>query len=206
MKNDKFICIILAAGNSSRLGRPKQLLKLGQESLLQQAINVASTITDTIIVLGANDNKILNELDFPENCSYVINQDWESGMSTSIKAGVTAAMVSQPNGLLLMLCDQPFVDAYLLRNLIQRFQQTGKQIIASNYNGGSGVPAFFGPDFFSHLLNLKGQEGARKLIAANPIDVAVVDFPLGAYDVDTESDVTQILNLISQNKKLTSGS
>jgi molybdenum cofactor cytidylyltransferase len=189
------VAVILAAGSSSRLGRAKQLLKFGENSLLEHTTAVVQQVigaSNTILVLGANAATISQSCHIDNAVRQVINLDWDSGMSSSIRIGLKEAMKQHCDAVLFVLCDQPFIDVNLLQDMIRLFDQK-KGIIASNYNGKNGVPAIFDANFFPDLLNLNGQEGAKKIIEANHAEVTSVSFPLGAWDVDTEADVKRLL-------------
>jgi len=95
----------------------------------------------------------------------------------------------QPDQVILMLCDQPFVDTKLLDQLILAKKESGKGIVACAYSDTLGVPALFDQKYFEVMLALKGSEGAKKVILKNRKDVFTVDFPLGEIDLDTEADI-----------------
>jgi molybdenum cofactor cytidylyltransferase len=95
--------------------------------------------------------------------------------------------------VVLMLCDQPFVDASLLDQLITAKQTSGKGIVAAAYSNTLGVPALFEERYFEELLQLTGSDGAKKVIFKHQLEVQALDFPLGAVDLDTEEDVSQFL-------------
>ena len=182
--------IILAAGQSARLGKPKQKLLYKGNSLLQQAVKtaLASVCKPIVVVLGAFADDILPDIE-----SYAVqiirNQNWDEGMASSIRAGI--AQLQKTPGItraLIMLCDQPHVDAALLNNIVQTKQQSPKGIIACAYNNTVGVPALFDKRYFDKLLSLSGNQGAKKILAAYADDTQTIPFPLGAVDIDTLED------------------
>lgn len=183
--------IILAAGGSTRLCEPKQQLLFNGKTLLQWALKAAeeSACEPVIVVLGAHNNVIAADVD-SSTATAVYNDEWEQGMATSITKGITALTSAEPtiDGVVIMLCDQPFADAQLINALVQQKLATGKKIVASAYNHTLGVPAFFDRAVFAELLNLKGQEGAKKLVLKNVDEVAAVPFPKGTVDIDTMED------------------
>jgi len=167
--------IILAAGNSTRLGRPKQLVSYGDQTLIQHAVSAAlSTPTDLVIIE---------------------NKDWQQGLASSVRAGVSALLKSHPSidGAILMVCDQPFVTSSILSQLIEKHKATEKEIIASEYENTLGTPAFFHKSQFKKLLALFGDSGAKKLINKHPELVDKVAFPEGIIDIDTEEDVAKLI-------------
>jgi molybdenum cofactor cytidylyltransferase len=186
--------IILAAGASTRLGEPKQNLLYKGKTLLQHAIHEAvDSLADiVIVVLGANADVV--EKDINEKVFIVYNTRWQEGMASSINAGLNELQEIQPNisDVLLMLCDQPFVDAALLNKLVLQKQSTSKPIIACTYNNTIGPPALFDAIYFPELLSLKGQEGAKKILMKYADDVFVIPFAEGAIDIDTKEDYKKL--------------
>jgi molybdenum cofactor cytidylyltransferase len=187
--------ILLAAGSSSRLGRPKQLIEIQGETLIQKAIDEAnkSQANCLVVVLGANADLIQSGFE-PSSTPFIVNPDWQQGMSSSMQAGLRFLMEKEViDQVVLMLCDQPFVDASLLDQLITARETSGKGIVAAAYSNTLGVPALFDKRYFEELLKLTGSEGAKKVIFNHQAEVHALDFPLGAVDLDTEEDVNQFL-------------
>ena len=189
--------ILLAAGESSRLGRPKQLLLFNGKTFLQHTIQVAkaSNAQQIIVVLGAHADSIEKETEGID-VRIVKNSEWEEGMASSIRCGVKAftEITSEAQGVILMVCDQPFVTASLLNELINAHQTTGKSIVACSYENTFGPPALFHRSLFEELLQLKGDVGARGIVRQHTEDVEVIPFPKGIYDVDTETDYEKIMS------------
>ena len=187
--------ILLAAGSSSRLGRAKQLIEFQGKTLIQKAIDEAnkSQADCLVVVLGANAYLIQTGFDITST-PFIVNSDWQQGMSSSMQAGLRFLMEKEEiDQVLLMLCDQPFVDASLLDQLINAKETSGKGIVAAAYSNTLGVPALFDKRYFEKLLQLTGSEGAKKVIFNHQVEVHALDFPLGAVDLDTEEDVSQFL-------------
>ncbi len=202
MVDTKIFAVILAAGSSSRLGRAKQLLKFGDYSLLEKiAVEVSQVVgaQNTILILGDKAEEISRLSNIDSAIQQVTNIDWSSGMSSSIRIGLQEAQKHSCDAVLFVLCDQPFVDAALLKKMIHMHHEKNG-IIACNYNGKNGVPAIFDHRFFPSLLALKGQEGAKKIIESNPGELTSISFPLGAWDVDTEEDVNRLLEFIKSSE------
>jgi len=187
--------ILLAAGSSSRLGRAKQLIEFQGKTLIQKAIDEAnkSQADCLVVVLGANAYLIQTGFDITST-PFIVNSDWQQGMSSSMQAGLRFLMEKEEiDQVLLMLCDQPFVDISLLDQLINAKETSGKGIVAAAYSNTLGVPALFDKRYFEELLQLTGSEGAKKVIFNHQVEVHALDFPLGAVDLDTEEDVSQFL-------------
>lgn len=190
----KTAIILLAAGSSSRLGRPKQLIEFQGKKLIQKAIEEAqkSKSDSLVVVLGWNPELIKSAFD-SKQIPFVINENWEEGMASSMQTGLRFLMEKEhPDQVILMLVDQPFVDADLLNRLILEKDKSGKGIVASSYSETFGVPAIFDRAYFDEMLSLQGSEGAKKVIMKNKADVFAVDFPLGTMDLDTEEDLERL--------------
>jgi len=189
--------VLLAAGSSNRLGQPKQLLLYKERTLLEYMIQTASAslCREVLVVLGANSEEILAGIEKTQ-ASIVHNKDWGEGMASSIRCGLAALATnfSSIDGVIFMVCDQPFVSTDLLNSLINKRLATGKSIIASAYNNTIGIPALFDKSFFPELLLLKGQEGAKKIIMQHGAAVETIPFPMGYMDIDTVEDYEKIKN------------
>lgn len=188
--------IILAAGASSRLGQPKQLLKVHGEFLIDRAIRIAVECGAEPVfnVFGANFEVICASMR-PSKSISVINEQWQQGMATSIHAGLRAmeAAVPHATGALLMGCDQPRLSAEHLRTLLATFETRDlPAIVCSSYGGIRGAPAVFPPTVFSQLRALRGDKGARSLLAQAPCPVIAKEFPGGETDIDLPSDLTYL--------------
>jgi molybdenum cofactor cytidylyltransferase len=180
--------VILAAGASIRLGKPKQLLPWQGSTLLQHAVQVARQVTSQpIVVLGAHLHQLQAALD-PATVQIVHNPSWKEGMASSIRCGLDAAMRQTTEQVIFMVCDQPFVSAAILQELVLARVKTGKPIIASAYSGTLGIPALFDTTFFPQLLNLEGDTGAKKIIQQYSGQVYGVPFPMGHVDIDTAEE------------------
>ncbi|MBZ4034060.1 nucleotidyltransferase family protein [Flavobacterium sp. 17A] len=189
--------IILAAGNSSRLGRPKQLLKYKDSTLLKNTISQALKVENSfvIVVTGSNHDLIEKELNSPE-ILFSFNSEWETGMSSSIVKGIKELVLVNPDceQCILAVCDQPFVTNEVFENLIIEANKTKKGIAASAYSETLGTPVLFQKKYFQELLELNGQEGAKKLIKKYTEDVVSVSFEKGNIDIDTEEDYKTLLS------------
>jgi|UniRef100_UPI0040485BEE molybdenum cofactor cytidylyltransferase len=183
--------ILLAAGSSSRLGKPKQLINYQGKTLIQHSIEAAqhSAAHDLVVVLGCNPDLIQTGIE-SKAVPVLVHAHWKEGMSSSMQCGLRYLIeTSQPDQVILMLCDQPYVTQELLDQLINVKKDSGIGIVACSYAGTAGVPALFDQFYFPELLALKGAEGAKKVILNHQADTVLVDFPLGAVDLDTEEDV-----------------
>ncbi|WP_210519145.1 nucleotidyltransferase family protein [Hymenobacter terricola] len=187
--------LLLAAGASTRMGRPKQLLPYNGRTLLRHAAEtaVASGCTPIVLVTGALHEELMAEVTgLPIQA--VRNMAWATGMASSIRTGLAAVAATGPAAVLIMLCDQPLVTSELLRQLVAQQQQTQAPVVASLYGDTLGVPAVFGQTMLADLLQLQGQQGARHLIASFGPGVGRIPLLAGLLDVDTPEQYATLLN------------
>ena len=186
--------IILAAGSSSRMGRPKQTLIFRGKPLLQHICDQTVLAGfKPIIVTGAHRETVCGSVN-SRHATLVQNNDWESGMGSGIRVGLNKLLERMPrtDAVILLVCDQPFVSADLLQQLIVRARLSEKGIVASNYAGVNGTPVLFQKQYFDALKQLNG--GARELLLKYEDEVESVPFEKGAIDIDTEEDYDRLLN------------
>lgn len=181
--------VVLAAGGSSRLGRPKQLLVLNGESLLRRVARIAveAGFSPVVVVLGAVNEPCRRALEgLPVDV--VENSRWHEGLGSSVAAGIGA--MAQCDGALLLLCDQPALTVDALRRLADAF--TGSGIVASRYAGTTGTPVLFSSAHFTRLRTLTGDIGAKSLLRQFAREVTEIDMPEAALDIDSEEDWQQV--------------
>jgi molybdenum cofactor cytidylyltransferase len=176
--------VVLAAGGSSRLGEPKQLVRLGGENLLERSVRVAreAGCSPVVVVLGASVEVIRPQCSLGD-ARVLVNEGWEEGMASSIRLGVGA--LAKVDGCVVMTCDQPAVTVGHLSLLI------GNEVKASRYAGRNGIPAFFPAAVFGDLMGLRGDTGARDLLAG----AGFVELEDGELDVDTVGDLVRVREL-----------
>ena len=196
--------IVLAAGKSQRMGRPKQLLRIGENSLIQHILGIIkpSKFSPKIIVLGNQFEKIKEEIkDF--DVIPVFNPDFEKGMGTSISKGIVEIQKRVPSlkAVFILLVDQPFLTLNTLLQIEKSFDQENKKVIASKYGESFGVPALFDKSTFEDLKLLSGEKGAKKLIVKylDEGEVVFVSFPEGKFDLDTPEDYQRYLENYDKN-------
>jgi molybdenum cofactor cytidylyltransferase len=197
LNNMEIGIIVLAAGSSSRMGRSKQLLEIEGEPLLCRCTKIALAVNtqNVIVILGANENPHRDVIcQFP--VQIISNYYWKTGMGSSIKTGLNYLLQSgaELDAVIIMVCDQPELTVEHLQKLIQKFEEKKASIIASSYANASGVPVLFGRSFFSNLLLLADDHGAKKIIQQFPRQVDTVPFPKGSFDLDTEEDYQNYLS------------
>ena len=189
------VCLLLAAGSSSRMGKPKMLLLFNGKTLLQHVIDETKKVNENkLLVVTGCYHSLLNEILLQQQIDFIENQNWEEGMGSSIQKGITYIIqhCHNVNSVIILVCDQPYISAALLDELIAVKQQTHKGIIASAYNDTTGTPVLFDEKYFEQLALLKGQYGAKKLVQQFKNDVASVVFSLGEVDIDTKEDYDRL--------------
>ncbi len=183
--------IILAAGASTRMGTPKQLLVYRGRSLLRHITEIAvdSICQPVVVVLGANAEKIRSQVSqLP--IQVVENLQWTEGMSASIRVGIQLlnSLPDNIEAVVLALCDQPFLSTQIINQLVEAYRSTRKPLIASEYAGTLGVPALFDRCLFPELIALKEAEGAKQIIKKYTDNIFRFPFPEGAIDIDTPKE------------------
>jgi len=193
--------ILLAAGKSSRLGSPKQLLMYKGKNLMQHSIDMTVTLgLDIVLVLGAFRDQILEQVN-TFDAKIIENEEWNEGLSSSIRKGLEGVLSSNPDteAVILVLCDQPFLSAEILKQILEKYHDTGLPIVHCRYGEASGPPTLFHRSMFPYLMELKGSQGAKKVVKTYPDKVALVDFADGKWDIDTMEDYQHLLD--NQDRK-----
>jgi molybdenum cofactor cytidylyltransferase len=195
--------IVLAAGASSRMGTPKQLLQLKGKSLVRRAVEtvIGAGCERVIVVAGAQAVAIgddLAEFTRDQNAlgkdgslvEIAINSGWERGIGSSIRTGADRLLkiAPRPAAIVLLLCDQPFITSDAIGRLIDALDASGKPVVVSSFMGTVGPPVVIRADFFSKLENLPDDHGAKFIWMDEPDSVFAVACDEAAFDVDTPGD------------------
>jgi molybdenum cofactor cytidylyltransferase len=180
--------IVLAAGASSRLGSPKQLLQWRDRPLLAHSIERAQAVLfeRVIVVLGANSDAIQTAVDLSA-VRTIANPDWKQGIASSIKMGIQA-LPETATAAFILLCDQPLINADHLQNLLNVWQDNQSHIVASQYPNSVGVPALFPSEYFPSLLALTGDKGAKALLTKFADKLLTISLPEAELDIDNVAD------------------
>ena len=188
--------VILAAGASSRMGSPKQTLQFEGISLLRRAALAAlgAGCRPVVVVTGANAELCRRELDGLDVCE-AFNPDWETGMASSVRAGVEGLVSIDADvvATVLLLCDQPHVTSYVIVSLLAAHHTSGRAVIASAYGGTFGVPVLFSRTLFTELTQLEGTSGAKEIIKRHASEAHFLPFAEGEVDVDTPHDFSCLI-------------
>ncbi|NIR53045.1 nucleotidyltransferase family protein [candidate division KSB1 bacterium] len=201
MKNNPFIsAIVLAAGTSTRMGQKNKLfLRIDRKTILRWSVENAlkSTVNEVLVVTGEDINQVLLELK-QLDVNVLMNRNYLLGMSSSIITGIRAV---NPNSdaALILLADQPNLQADTIDQLIQTFLDSEKKIVVSRYDGIIGNPALFDRSLFPELKQIEGDVGARSVLKRHSDNIAVVDIPEEeSLDVDTPQDFEKIRSLLQR--------
>lgn len=182
-------CLVLAAGDSQRLGKPKQLLRIENETLLHRICRQAQAVSPYVTaVLGAQAAQVTQAIDdLP--IMRINNPDWHEGIASSLRAGVLA-LPATADAVMVLLCDQATINAGHLQKLAATWQRHPAAIVASAYNDIRGVPVIFPRSEFASLASLAGDKGAQELLLQD--NVINVDLPAAACDIDTPADIEEL--------------
>jgi CTP:molybdopterin cytidylyltransferase MocA len=190
----KLACIVLAAGGSSRLGAPKQLARRRVRPLILNAIAAARDAlgdAEIVVVLGAQALRIRALLRrHAPGARTALNPRWSSGLASSLRAGLRAAPRDAP-AVLVILVDQPDVDAGALRRLVAAWRRHPAVPAAAAYAQRAGVPAIFPRRSWTALQALHGDEGARAVLRGAAA-LTLVPMPEAEFDVDTREDLERL--------------
>lgn len=194
MKNKETAVLILAAGASKRLGKPKQQLVFKEQTLLNRIIETAKELASgPVLVVQADHVERLEQ----EGIISLSNSKWEEGMASSIHCGIDSLVSDYPtvDKLIITVCDQPFITAELFREMIDLQMRTNQPMIACKYADTIGTPVLFHQSVFGELMALSGDKGARQLLKKDAQRVGLVNFPLGSIDIDTAEDYEGLIKL-----------
>jgi len=192
---DEESVILLAAGSSSRLGQPKQLVEVEGVPLLLKSTLAAldANYAHVVVVLGSNADE--HKKTIAHLPVEIITHDaWEKGMGSSLKAGLKYVTTSRPDtrAMVIMVCDQPLLTAMHLSALRDAFNHSSAHIVASRYGNTLGVPALFDQTLFSELLNIKDSQGAKVVIENHASAIQAIDWAAGLLDIDTPEDLKSL--------------
>ena len=195
--------IILAAGASSRMGAPKQLLLVDGKTLIKRTCDTAmdTPCHPIVLVLGANRNLIRKETERMP-ITVIDNPQWENGMSSSIKMGLAGAYMTEKaiEAVIFLTVDMPYVSSELINKMIEKAKFDEKiEIVACKYENQMGIPVLFKRSLFTNLLELSGDEGAKKVVVKNKDKVAFIDFPQGKLDLDTAEEYRNFVSKYNSN-------
>jgi molybdenum cofactor cytidylyltransferase len=177
--------LVLAAGGSTRMGRPKQLAELGGRPLLEHALEAlaAAPVDQVVVALGAGAGEVVERVDL-HGATPLVVRDWRAGMGHVLARAVAA--LGEPAAVVVCLGDQPLVGAVVVARLVEAWRDGAGPVVAASYDGRVGNPKLFDRRVLPHLRHLRGDTGARDLLAVHPEWVAPVE--VGALGSDADVD------------------
>ena len=197
----KIAAVILAAGMSKRMGKPKHLLPLNGEPLIYYSITLAlQQNLHPIVVIAGQHKKEIEKVIQCDNVTYLYNPDYQSGMASSLKLGIEAVSY-EADAAMIFLGDQPFVPIQVVQALIKEYELNKDQgvcIVRPRYAGELGHPILFDGRLFEHFNKIDGDEGGRSIIRNHKEQLKIIDFSesLWGMDVDTPEDYERAVKYI----------
>lgn len=200
MESLKIAAVVLAAGNSSRMGvRNKLLMDIKGKTVIKQVVDgVLSTgIGPVLVILGYQAGFVRKSLG-EQSVKFKMNPNWKAGMATSIIAGVES-IPGPVDGAMIVLGDMPTLDSKTLQHLVMTFREfEGRKIVYPTYNSQQGNPVIFPKSMFSELMDLKGDRGGKSILENN-LEMAVavnVENPCVLWDVDTQAELKEAKRIL----------
>lgn len=184
--------LVLAAGAASRFGSPKQLVRVNGQPLLHRAVSQATQVGGgaVTVVLGAHSQELAPLLRHSP-ASVLINRNWEEGLASSLRLGV-ANLPGSCSGVLVTLADQAAITTFDLQRLASAWRRQPDWLIAASYEGHTGVPAVFPGYTFPSFAELRGDAGARAILARHSDRCLRIPMPNAAIDIDTPEDLLKL--------------
>lgn len=188
--------LVLAAGGSERLGRPKQLVSIGGRPALHRVVSSAIALAghDVTVVIGAHASELMPLLAHT-SASVVVNRAWQEGMASSIRCGI-AALPPGREAVMIVLGDQIALRGEDLKRLADAWNGDPGVIAASTYDQTVGVPAIFPHPFFPELAQLRGDRGARSILERNMYRLVRVPMPSARLDLDTPEQLAALSDIL----------
>jgi molybdenum cofactor cytidylyltransferase len=186
--------VILAAGKSSRLGRPKQLLALGDRTVLQHVVDAAgeADLDDIVVVLGHRASEVEASLRLPAPARVVVNPEYGSGQTSSLRTGLRA-LGAETRAAIVLLGDQPGVAPEAIRTVAAAYRRTDGPVVQASYGGRPGHPVLLDRRVWPEVQAVPGDVGARDLLASHPEWVVPAEVPGDPPpDLDTWEDYRRL--------------
>jgi molybdenum cofactor cytidylyltransferase len=195
--NRRVAAVVLAAGRSARMGEPKQLLCVGERTVLERALeNVRGAgVGEVVLVLGHSAEEIRRELpaDVLDGLNIVLNHQYEEGMASSLREGLSAVSDTM-DAALIVLADQPFVRSETIDRIIERYRSSDAEIVIPFFDGQRGNPVLLDRSVFSEAMALQGDTGFRAIFASHADGIGKVDVDDSGIllDIDDRADYERL--------------
>ncbi|MDF1694258.1 MAG: nucleotidyltransferase family protein [Saprospiraceae bacterium] len=188
----RYAIIILAAGGSRRLGHPKQMVGWESSTLLNHTIKQANQVSnsDVFVTLGDCFDEIHSSI--KEKVHIIFHPEWYHGMGSTISFSVSKIQLKKYKGVILSVCDQPYISTDNFVNLINKFESSSAKIVVSEYRNGQGPPTLFSQEIVKDLMKISGDNGAKSIIKKYKNDVVSTCFYGGEIDIDTVEDLEKL--------------
>jgi molybdenum cofactor cytidylyltransferase len=183
------IAVVLSAGESSRMGRPKALLPIGGQKFIERIIRVIgqSRVGRTIVVLGHHADELRGQIEHLP-IQIVVNPDYQRGQLSSLQAAIRYIKNDDRcDGMLVHLVDHPFIDVPLVDVLIETFYETKKLIVVPRHKGKRGHPVIFSRDLFEELLNAPADQGAKAVVNAHREETLEIEWQDQGITLDIDT-------------------
>ena len=194
--------IVLAAGKSTRMASCKQLAEIGGETMIERVLfnALASEVDEVIVVLGYRADDVAKKIE-SHKVKIVINEHYENGLSSSVKAGLQA-IDSRAMAAIFLLGDQPFVDSSTINRVLRKYMRSHARIVIPTFKSLRGNPVLFDRSLFDEIMRLSGDVGGRRIVANHDTEVVTVEIhnPGIFMDIDTRSDLKLAVEHITKLK------
>jgi molybdenum cofactor cytidylyltransferase len=190
----RIAAVLLAAGESRRMGYPKPLLRIGNESFISRTTTtVLATVRRVVIVLGAHADRIRPTITLGARITVVENPNYGRGQLSSLKVGLAEAVAGGTDAVIVHLADHPLVTPVTFRAVVDAYSKLRQPIVVARFRGRRGHPVIFDRSVFAELMAAPEDQGARVVVNADPQRVHYVDVedPGVVLDLDTPSDLAQ---------------
>jgi molybdenum cofactor cytidylyltransferase len=183
------VAVVLSAGESSRMGRPKALLPIDGQTFIEKIVGALkkSSVAKVMVVLGHNADEMIQRIEHLR-VEILVNPDYKLGQLSSLQVAVRR-LEREPDcdGMLVHLVDHPYVNTELVQTMIKRYEDTGKLIVVPRYNGKRGHPVIFSRKLFSELLAAPVDQGAKAIVNAHRDDTLEIDTEAEGVTVDIDT-------------------
>lgn len=195
-ENCNVMAVIMAAGGSKRMGRPKLDMKINDRTLIQIVLDsTAASMVDEIVLVTRPGSIHVNESLYP-HLKIVENEQWKTGQSSSMKRGLENIKPGM-DAIIFMMADQPFITTEIINELLLRYYEKGASLVAPVYKGKRGSPVIFDRSLFQELFAIEGDKGGRELLDRFPVEYVEFDTSLPGMDIDTPEDYEKVKNGLS---------